>query len=1074
MKMEFQQSDKPLKILNASAGSGKTFNLVKEYIQLLLFEEHITNRFSHIVAMTFTNKAALEMKSRIIQALDELSFPDKYGQKSDSYALLIGDALAINPEEVHVRARLVLQNILHQYEDFHVMTIDKFNLKLIRSFSRDLNLPNDFEIILNENEVIERVVDTMMGQLGQKELEQLTQLVFAYAKDNIEAGEKWDFRKDLIKFASILQKENYFSIVEQLMESDFSKQTLETLKFERKRMTDHFVGQCQMTYQLFLNENIESSELPDGSKTYNPIQKLKEYNTIPDTLFTDAFIKKCENDPPDKKRFPLELRNALLSLKKEWEKVIKTYTSLNLYIKNFYNMALLQFMAKQLDSVRKDEQLIRISEFNKLISELVKNEEAPFIYERLGNRFHHFLLDEFQDTSHLQWLNMVPLFHESISQGNNNLIVGDPKQSIYRFKNGVAEQFVALPAIYNPDNDLKVAERSLYFTKMGEMLPLEDNWRSSPVIVDFNNQFFELLKKELDADFEPFYNSVSQHAKSSKEGYIEIISRELDKDDEKHELLQIMDWIQSCEEDGYKRGEICILGNKNSECNAWAIGLTQNNYQVVSADSLLVDSDPSVQLTIAYLRRRLNPMSENEKRRFAEKYFRLFPENAYQQYKSYLEEKNSETTGKKYVLFNDTKFLIDHFGSKTDFFVKYENLYDLIQKFYSLVHFDELTNPYLHHLADMGHEYDLTKGPDLKGFLENYSFQGKKSAVQLPESENAIRIMSIHKSKGLEFPVVILPKMNFELSIYNTSKFLIQSKDKILYTNAKKDSPVDEIKLFTELEVGQIKTDNINKCYVAMTRPVERMYINNEYTSKDPFAKLFHSVLDQLDFPKQELNGGYKLTSGERKFKGALTESSEAPHFTPVNIMDRLWFPDISLQDKNELTDKDTLSEAQRYGNQLHLVLSLINDANDAQKWLEELCNLGQVEIEFRDRMKQDIEDIFQSKEYQSLFDHATEILSEQSIIADEFTTVRPDKIIIKDLKKLDSRLQDIRHKTLEFEKRENSNQKVVVIDYKTGIPNEKYLKQVRSYVSVLKEIYTCEVEGYLFFTSTKKLERVC
>ena len=235
-------TEKPLKILNASAGSGKTFNLVKEYIQLLLCDAKNTYRFANIIAMTFTNKAALEMKSRIIQALDQLSFPDKYKKKSEDYALLIGDSLGIDPEEVHVRAQIVLKNILHRYEDFHVLTIDKFNLKLIRSFSRDLNLPNDFEIILNESEVIERVVDTMMSQLGQAELEKLTQLVFSYAKENIEEGEKWDFRKNLIQFASILQKENYFSIVEQLMESDFSNEMLHQLKFEKKRIADRFIN----------------------------------------------------------------------------------------------------------------------------------------------------------------------------------------------------------------------------------------------------------------------------------------------------------------------------------------------------------------------------------------------------------------------------------------------------------------------------------------------------------------------------------------------------------------------------------------------------------------------------------------------------------------------------------------------------------------------------------------------------------------------------------------------------------------------------------------------------------------
>ena len=196
----------------------------------------------------------------------------------------------------------------------------------------------------------------------------------------------------MIKFASILQKENYFQIVEKLMDSDFTGETLNGLKFERKRMVDHFISECQVVYQLFLSENISPDELPGASVTFKVISQLATIATIPKILFTDSFIKYCSNEPPVKKRFPSNLQESLLNLEKEWENYIKEFTSISLYIKNFYNMALLQFMAKQLVIVRKDEQLIRISEFNKLISDLVKNEEAPFIYERLGTRFHHFLL----------------------------------------------------------------------------------------------------------------------------------------------------------------------------------------------------------------------------------------------------------------------------------------------------------------------------------------------------------------------------------------------------------------------------------------------------------------------------------------------------------------------------------------------------------------------------------------------------------------------------------------------------------------------------------------------------------
>ena len=644
-----------------------------------------------------------------------------------------------------------------------------------------------------------------------------------------------------------------------------------------------------------------------------------------------------------------------------------------------------------------------------------------------------------------------------------NLIVGDPKQSIYRFKNGVAEQFVELPAIYNPTNDTKVAEHSAYFVQMGETIELKENWRSSSVIVNFNNHFFEKLKNELENDFKPFYNSIYQSPKSTKDGYIEIISKVSEIVDESNEVNQLIEWIKACENDGYKRGDICILGNKNKECSFWAVALSEQNYEVVSADSLLVSSSNAVELTIAYLRRRLNPLSENEKRRFGEKFFRLFPENSYQNYKSYIIEKLNEKSGKKYRVFNDDKFIIDHFKSKFDFFTKYENIYDLIQKFYTLMNFDELSDPYLHHLADMAHEFDLMKGPDLKAFVEYYIAQGKNSAVQLPESENAIRIMSIHKSKGLEFPVVILPKMDFDLGINNHSKFLIKTNDRILYSPQGKDSPVDEIRTFTEMELGQIKTDSINKCYVAMTRPIERLYINNEFKEASKFSSMFHDILTQMEGDKKEIDGGFILKFGTRSKIKRTSDSNEAPYFIPVNSKDCLWFPDISLQDQEDLISENILSEAQRFGNQLHLLLSLVNEVEDIENCVNDLLKSGEIELEFIDRLKIELVEIMEDVAYRDLFSKSSIILNEQSIIVDQYTTIRPDKVILKEAEP-----------ETKFEGAiDYSKMKAVIIDYKTGLPNIKYENQVGEYALAFQGIGCMDVEAYLFYTATRKLIRV-
>jgi ATP-dependent exoDNAse (exonuclease V) beta subunit len=245
-------SSKPLKILNASAGSGKTFNLVKEYISLLLTSENDISKFTRIIAMTFTNKAALEMKSRIVKALDELSYPEYYKERSHAYAALLSSELSIPTHEIHIRSRKILHHILHRYEDFFVLTIDKFNLKLIRSFSRDLDLPNDFEVILNEKEVIEQVVDLLLDQLGDEQKNALTNLVFEYAKNNLDDGEKWNFRDQLIEFGTILSKEKDQQLILKLLAMDLSSQRYKTLKAQLKNERELFEQRCLGVYTMYL------------------------------------------------------------------------------------------------------------------------------------------------------------------------------------------------------------------------------------------------------------------------------------------------------------------------------------------------------------------------------------------------------------------------------------------------------------------------------------------------------------------------------------------------------------------------------------------------------------------------------------------------------------------------------------------------------------------------------------------------------------------------------------------------------------------------------------------------------
>jgi ATP-dependent exoDNAse (exonuclease V) beta subunit len=1033
-----------LMVLNASAGSGKTYTLVKEFIKLLVDDERENKHFSQIIAMTFTNMASLEMKTRIVKALDELSYPERHGARSHGLAMSLSSETGISPEEVHSKCRTILKMLLHSYEDFSVMTIDKFNLKLIRSFSRDLNLPADFEVVLNENQLIEQVVDLLMSGMGSAEEKEFTQAAISYAKNNLEQEESWDFRKSLIQFGSTFSKESELPFLEKLIATDFNEDTRKEIKKEIHAIDEEFFGLTKKLNDLHESYGSLSNQYVQGSNTIKSIHDLTGANSIMEKRSHKNTLEACKKETPKGKFFPDELKDLLLKINQFQNEQSSVYATYAQFLKNFHNMVLLKFMASAIERMKQDEKVIRISEFNKLISELVQQENAPFIYERLGNRFHHFLLDEFQDTSHLQWLNIVPLVEESISNGHLNLIVGDPKQSIYRFKNGVAEQFVELPGIYNPKSDPEIARRSAFFRQAGFTRELKENWRSGSAIVSFNNELFKLLRSKLPPFAQAFYDSVDQTPKTSFEGYVNIESRKLESKEIIDLEKKVIGVIQSCISDGFKPNELCILTEKNAQANEWALILKENGFKVVSAESLLVDNDLRVNLTVSFLKRRLKPSKKSEMKRFAELYFRSEHRSGYEQYKRLI-KKGQNKDGRSYTYFDNDLFTTENFGASENFYFKYETVYDLIQQFYRLMNWSELKNPYLHHLADFAYEFEQTKGPDLSGFLDLYEEKKSSLAIQTPSSDDSITVMTIHKSKGLEFPVVIMPNCSFDTDIKNQSKFLIESEGIIIHSNLSKSNSIQAVQEKYLDESQHILTDKMNLCYVAMTRPKNRLYAFNYWSKgfgnplEEALRTMEHSTLNDetlvLEFGKIE-----KKTSHKK---------DETTYFIPENILDNLWFPDIALAKRRPLDEQNELQTEQRFGNQFHFLMAELNEPDQLERKIEELLKEGKLETGFKDRLLTEARQVFNSNELISLYKDACEILSEQDIIVEIEESRRPDKIIFK---------TDL----------------TVVLDYKTGSPKGSHQKQMQEYVAILAQMVETPVEGYLFYTSSNELIRSC
>ena len=365
--LKINREEYPLSILNASAGSGKTHQLVLEYLSILLGDHGSKQKYKSIVAMTFTNKAAMEMKTRIIDTLDGIVHFDGSQEKIKSMINRLLELCKIDLTKLQGRCAKALGEILHGYEDFHVSTIDKFNLRLIRSFSRDLDIPSDFEVILNEQQIIEEVVELLMSKLGQAGSEHLTKLMTSYAKTNLDEGESWNFKGQLVSFALILSSERNQVNVAKLMELELTDETYNELKVEIEFSEQRFIKEANETAKFFLSLNLTEDQLPGKGRSYNSIIQLSGLKEFPESkdnkqLFTNTILKYC-SEPSGKKDFPSELREKLLSLNTLFLELQPQILLLRKFRSNFYNIALLQFVAEALNDLKNSEQIIRISEF---------------------------------------------------------------------------------------------------------------------------------------------------------------------------------------------------------------------------------------------------------------------------------------------------------------------------------------------------------------------------------------------------------------------------------------------------------------------------------------------------------------------------------------------------------------------------------------------------------------------------------------------------------------------------------------------------------------------------------------
>ncbi len=1043
-------------VYKSSAGSGKTFTLVKEYLKLALKDKlNLTNSFKGILAITFTNKAAAEMKWRIIKALREIST-----DKNDFLSNLIATELQISKDDLKDRTTVLLTAILHHYSDFSIGTIDSFTHRIIRTFALDLQLPFNFQIETDTDTVFNKVINTLISNLGKDET--ITNYLVQFSLAQVEENKSWDPEKLLFDFLKEINKEGDVDVTEQL--SGFNISDFETIKLK----LNTFIK----TYQKFLKEQGQKG-LDLIQRTNIPINAFSGGGTIPsffnkiqtgekisyEEIFIPSVFKTLDTNVWHASKATKSEKELIYTISDELKTIVyvvldylkeneQKYTVYELIFKNIYAMGLVNELAKLTNEYKLDENILFLSEFNERISQIVSDEPTPFIFERLGDRYKHFLLDEFQDTSAMQWRNLLPLTDNALANGNLNLVVGDGKQSIYRWRNANVEQFVNLPKINNPEDNELLKEREASLIRNFQENFLDTNFRSQPEIVKFNNHLFEQLASILlNDDFKRIYNKQEQKYKSGTGGYVSIEFPELSKENDGDTVNTnlVLSHIQKAVSDGYLFSDICVIVHKNSNGSVVANFLIEHNIPVVSRESLLLSNAKEVVVLVSFLKFILNH-KDLVSASVVLNYLYLNQKFSEEKYVELLKIINHKKNSSLIKILNENGIKVDELKITTS------NLYDSCVEISKSLNL-HIENPqYVRFFLDEVLSFLQTNTSNISMFLTWWEKRSLKASVIIPEGINAVNIMTIHASKGLEFPIVISPYMNFRTDKTNPIWVKLNEENDelnlpIALLSIGKKIATTPYKHLAEKELMLVKLDCLNMLYVDFTRAVDRLHV----ISPKPIMNAANTTYAWLNDYACNLAHYDKIES--KIVFGELLPKDDNAH---VQVkLEQLQIPTLNFNEENPIKIKNSsafnsseeATRAREYGILVHYILSQINSKDDIDLVVEKSILSGEITQLEAELIKKDLKNILINNKISKYFEPNLIVKNEFEILTETGEILRPDRVVIID-------------------------NEAIVIDYKTGMKNaSKYHSQMQDYKNALLKLGYTSVIKIILYIHEKEVE---
>ncbi|KAB7730268.1 AAA family ATPase [Rudanella paleaurantiibacter] len=1059
-------------IYSSSAGSGKTYTLTKEYLKLALKPGAPSGYYRHILAVTFTNAAANEMKDRILKQLQYMCSDDESVRNGSMLNVLteeltghkIGtDAHTLARDDVSAKAREVFRAILHGYSDFSVTTIDSFTQRVIMAFTDELGLPYSFEVEMDTDEVLELAVDNLIEKAGAEQMEEITEVLSQYYRETAAEGESWgNVPMALQAFGKHLTSDQHYEAVRGVQE--LSPTAIRSI---RQRMRDYItqaeadiIAVGQQAWLCIEQNNLSEVDFAQTSKGIGAYfkavaggdarRKTNSYHTkaVEEGVWYGKKAPKPIQATIDAIADQLcDCFHRIEAIRAERMEQIVLFECLQPHLQK---LALLKQIRVEFDELLRKDGRVHISEFNKRILEVVAHEPVPFLYERLGNKFNHILIDEFQDTSRLQFANLLPLLDNALGAGHFNLAVGDGKQAIYRFRGGDMDQIVALHrrdlgalqvahTRMTDGPDSFTAERIQALEGHLNDAILDTNWRSAEPIVRFNNEFFDFTARR----FELTHGKIAEVFDTARQfqqkpapkarplGHVQIDfvqkpQTNTGEGDEATDLTGVMlartvTYLRKALNDGYQYRDIAILCRKKDQAKALANELNSLGIPLVSADSLSLQYADSIRLVVTLMQvlsRPDQPLIRYEMLYLYSRVVRgLLPDAALTaELRDIAESEDPD------AIFG----YLQSFGHELEpHALRQLNAYELAEKLiFQFGLFDRAGDaPFLFRFLDEILTFSHKQSGHLADFLLYWQSAQKKVSVGEAANTNAVSIQTIHKSKGLEYPVVIIPFANWDVSGRGDLWLDLSPVDSAFFTHAPEQgasvrlrhAPVRISQKLDKLPVGlraqyeeemtRSFLENMNLLYVAFTRPTDRLYVIGQQL-KWTDARSQNTVSYWL---YEYLNGPHALTCGcgwqEEQSEYIVSNCDQAfEHPKKAAYTDEIVLNEVmsghrqqELQLRRQadrVFDVRTFERTRDRDRKIVAALSLIKGPGCVEKTIRQLVSEGLVRRAETDDLRQQLIQIVMHPELLDVFNPRLRIDTDRSVLSARQLHGAPHRVV--------------------------------------------------------------------------------